>query len=299
MPVTGGSWQYPGMPTAAVLNQKGGVGKTTLTLGLAAAAQRAGDPVLVVDLDPQGSAGWAMGVEADDDHLAVGDVLRSGNPKVAEAAIVTSGWGEGIDVLPASRNLIDREADGWADESLHRLRRALEPVTGRYRSVLIDCAPSLGPTTMAGMTAADGVLLVVELSVLSVRGVEAVVETVEHVGKEHHPELDILGRARVTVVPSLWQEPFGRVAAESLGCGTPIIVSDAGGLRGIGDPACSQVVPAGDTGALALVMREAMSQPYWATEARQASRRRFLSHYSQEAVAGRLESALRSVLSAA
>ncbi len=193
MPVTGGSWQYPGMPTAAVLNQKGGVGKTTLTLGLAAAAQRAGDPVLVVDLDPQGSAGWAMGVEADDDHLAVGDVLRSGNPKVAEAAIVTSGWGEGIDVLPASRELIDREADGWADESLHRLRRALEPVTGRYRSVLIDCAPSLGPTTMAGMTAADGVLLVVELSVLSVRGVEAVVETVEHVGKEHHPELDILG----------------------------------------------------------------------------------------------------------
>jgi len=113
VPVTGGSWQYPGMPTAAVLNQKGGVGKTTLTLGLAAAAQRAGDPVLVVDLDPQGLAGWAMGVEADDDHLAVGDVLRSGNPKVAEAAIVTSGWGEGIDVLPASRNLIDREADGF------------------------------------------------------------------------------------------------------------------------------------------------------------------------------------------
>lgn len=123
---------------------------------------------------------------------------------------------------------------------------------------------------------------------------------VDYRGELAHTEvLEILGRARVTVVPSLWQEPFGRVAAESLGCGTPIIVSDAGGLRGIGDPACSQVVPAGDTGALALVIQEAMSRPYWATEARQASHRRFLSHYSQEAVAGRLESALRSVLSAA
>ena len=182
-----------GMSTVAVLNQKGGVGKTTLTLGLAAAAQRAGDPVLVVDLDPQGSAGWAMGVEADDDHLAVGDVLCTGDPKVAAAAIVTSGWGEGIDVLPASRNLIDREADGWAEESLDRLRRALAPEISRYRTVLIDCAPSLGPTTMAGLTASDGVLLVVELSALSVRGVQAVIDTIEHVGREHNPDLDILG----------------------------------------------------------------------------------------------------------
>ena len=181
------------MSTVAVLNQKGGVGKTTLTLGLAAAAQRAGDPVLVVDLDPQGSAGGAMGVEADDDHLAVGDVLRTGDPKVARASIVTSGWGEGIDVLPASRNLIDREADGREPGSVERLRRALGPVAEPYRTVLIDCAPSLGPTTMAGMTAAVGVLLVVELSALSVRGVEAVVDTIEHVGREHHPDLDILG----------------------------------------------------------------------------------------------------------
>jgi len=193
------------MPTAAVLNQKGGVGKTTLTLGLAAAAQRAGRPVLVVDLDPQGSAGWAMGVEADDDHLAVGDVLRTGDPKVAAASIVTSGWGEGIDVLPASRNLIDREADGWATESVDRLRRALEPSSHKYHTILIDCAPSLGPTTMAGMTAADGVLLVVELSVLSVRGVQAVLDTVEHIGREHNPTLDILG-AVVNRAPAVSSE---------------------------------------------------------------------------------------------
>ena len=113
---------------AAILNQKGGVGKTTVTLGLAAAAQRAGDRCLVVDLDPQGSAGWSMGVEASDDHLSVGDVLRTGDPEVAVAATVTSGWGEGVDVLPASRNLIDREADGRDLGSATRLRRALAPM---------------------------------------------------------------------------------------------------------------------------------------------------------------------------
>ena len=178
---------------AAVLNQKGGVGKTTITLGLAAAAQRAGDPCLVVDLDPQGSAGWAMGVEADDEHLSVGDVMRTGDPKVARAATVTSGWGEGIDVLPSSRNLIDREGDGYGTEAALRLRSAIEPMLDDYKVVLVDCAPSLGPTTRSGLTLADRVLLVVELSALSVRGAEAVLETVEEVWAEVNPRLDVGG----------------------------------------------------------------------------------------------------------
>ncbi len=178
---------------AAVLNQKGGVGKTTVTLGLAAAAQRAGDPCLVVDLDPQGSAGWAMGVEADDEHLSVGDVMRTGDPKVARAATVTSGWGEGIDVLPSSRNLIDREGDGYGADAALRLRSAVEPMLADYKVVLVDCAPSLGPTTRSGLTLADRVLLVVELSALSVRGAEAVLETVEDVWAELNPRLDVGG----------------------------------------------------------------------------------------------------------
>ena len=178
---------------AAVLNQKGGVGKTTVTLGLAAAAQRAGDPCLVVDLDPQGSAGWAMGVEADDEHLSVGDVMRTGDPKVARAATVTSGWGEGIDVLPSSRNLIDREGDGYGADAALRLRSAVEPMLDDYDVVLVDCAPSLGPTTRSGLTLADRVLLVVELSALSVRGAEAVLDTVEDVWAELNPRLDVGG----------------------------------------------------------------------------------------------------------
>ncbi len=177
----------------AVLNQKGGVGKTTVTLGLAAAAQRAGDPCLVVDLDPQGSAGWSMGVEAGDEHLSVGDVLRTGDPRVARAATVTSGWGEGVDVLPASRNLIDREGDGRSPEAALRLRTALSPMLDDYRYVFVDCAPSLGPTTRAGLATSDRVLLVVELSALSIRGAEAVLDTVEEVWAELNPTLDVGG----------------------------------------------------------------------------------------------------------
>ncbi len=191
----------------AVLNQKGGVGKTTVTLGLAAAAQRAGDPCLVIDLDPQGSAGWSMGVEASDEHLSVGDVLRTGDPKVARAATVTSGWGEGIDVLPASRNLIGREGDGGAPDAPLRLRRALAPMVDDYRYVLVDCAPSLGPTTRSGLALADRVLLVVELSALSIRGAEAVLAAVEEVWADINPDLDI-GGVIVNRAPAVSSEAF-------------------------------------------------------------------------------------------
>ncbi|MEI2696991.1 MAG: ParA family protein [Microthrixaceae bacterium] len=121
----------------SVLNQKGGVGKTTVTLGLASAAQLAGDPVLVVDLDPQGSAGWAMGVEASDDHLSVGDVLRTGDPRVAEAATVTSGWGEGVDVLPASREP-DRARGGRARQ--RRRRCGCGPRWSRWSGTTATCS---------------------------------------------------------------------------------------------------------------------------------------------------------------
>ncbi len=183
----------PVASVAAILNQKGGVGKTTITLGLTAAAQRAGDPCLVVDLDPQGSAGWALGVEASDDHLSIGDVIRTGDTRVAERATVTSGWGEGVDVLPASGNLIEREADGTDVATTLRLRAALAPLLERYRFVFVDCAPSLGPTTHAGLALADRVLLVVELSALSIRGAERVLEVVDEVWAGLNPDLDVGG----------------------------------------------------------------------------------------------------------
>lgn len=179
--------------TVAILNQKGGVGKTTITLGFAAAAQRAGDRCLVVDLDPQGSAGWAMGVESSDEHLSVGDAIRTGDPNVARAATVTSGWGEGVDILPSSRNLIDREADERGHAAALRLRNAVLPLAEDYDYVFVDCAPSLGPTTVSGLALADRVVLVAELSALSIRGAEAVLEVVDEVWSELNPAIDIGG----------------------------------------------------------------------------------------------------------
>lgn len=201
---------------AAVLNQKGGVGKTTVVLGLAAAAQRAGDRILVIDLDPQGSASWATGVEAGDDYLSVGDVIRTGDPSVAEAATVTSGWGEGVDVLPASFNLIDREGDPVDPESLGRLRRAVEPMLDRYRFVFIDCAPSLGPVTRTGLALADRLLLVVELSALSIRGAETVMRVIDEVWQDlgGGPEIGgvIVNRApAVSIEASRQEEALNRL----------------------------------------------------------------------------------------
>ena len=95
--------------TVAITNQKGGVGKTTVTLGLASAALAAGDKILVVDMDPQVSATYSLGVDASDKTLGTTDAL--GDPKTTKASIVESGWSADVHVLPASRILGERERE--------------------------------------------------------------------------------------------------------------------------------------------------------------------------------------------
>ncbi|MGY6501799.1 MAG: ParA family protein [Acidimicrobiales bacterium] len=179
--------------TVAVINQKGGVGKTTVTLGLASAAQRAGVRTLVVDLDPQGSSSWALGLDVDDATLSVSDAIAANRDGAAADIVVESGWGAPIDVLPAGRDLIDRDTDLRATDPAHRLRRALRGVTDHYELVLIDCAPSLGLTTRNGLAAADLALLVVEPSALSLRGVAAVTDAIDEAWDELNERLDIAG----------------------------------------------------------------------------------------------------------
>jgi chromosome partitioning protein len=176
--------------TVSITNQKGGVGKTTTTLGLASAAQAAGDHILVVDMDPQASATYSLGVDASDKTLGVSDVLV--DPKLMTEAIVESGWGTEIYVLPASRILASRERENTRNADL-RLRRALDELPDEYRLVLIDTPPSLGHNTLNALGAADFVLIVIELATHSLRGLTAVLDTIDEVWAELNPDLDIAG----------------------------------------------------------------------------------------------------------
>ena len=182
---------------AVLLNQKGGVGKTTVTLGLASAAAQAGHRVLVVDLDPQGSSTWVLGHDPTDDRPSTADVLgRTGAP----INVLVSGWGLEVDLVPASPSLQDHESG-----KPKRLRRALRQVAGDYDAVLIDCPPSLGNLTMSGLIAADLALIVVEPAALSLRGIGAVADAIDDVWNAQNTDLELAG-VIVNKVPAISSE---------------------------------------------------------------------------------------------
>ena len=174
---------------AAFLNQKGGVGKTTVTLGLASAAARGGHRVLVVDLDPQGSSTWVLGHDPAVEQ-----------PSSTAVTIVTSHWGAEVDLVPSSPSLHN-------DRSVTpgHLRRGLHRVAGQYDAVLIDCPPSLGNLTISGLTAADLALIVVDPAALGLRGIGAVADAIDQVWDNHNANLELAG-VIVNRVPAISAE---------------------------------------------------------------------------------------------
>ncbi|MCU1392166.1 MAG: putative Soj/ParA-related protein [Ilumatobacteraceae bacterium] len=169
----------------ALLNQKGGVGKTTVTLGLASAAAEAGHRVLVVDIDPQASSTWVLGIDPETVEVSTAEVIGKAG---AQDAIFESAWSELIHVMPASSRLQAREHG-----KPKRLREALHQVAEHYDAVLIDCPPSLGNLTTSGLTAADHAVIVVEPSALGLRGISAVADVIDEVWDEHNAELELAG----------------------------------------------------------------------------------------------------------
>ena len=190
--------------TIAILNQKGGVGKTTVTLGLASAAAAAGRRVLVVDLDPQAAASWVLGLDPDRLDLTVADVVGDGAAAVGEA-IRPSAWSEDVHVLPGSGALQDLEGG-----PSKRLRKALGAVVDDYEAILVDCPPSLGSLTRNALTASRHAVVVVEPSSLGLRGIGGVADLVDDVWDTTNPDLELAG-VILNRVPAVSREAERRI----------------------------------------------------------------------------------------
>jgi chromosome partitioning protein len=176
------------MVTYAVANQKGGVGKTTVTLAIAAALAGRGTRVLVVDLDPQASATKVLGVDVEE-RPTTADAMLEPERFVLRESVCATEWG--FDLAPSETALASRESRrAPADEFL--LRHQLEGLAG-YEVVLVDCPPSLGLLTVNALAAASRLLVVTEPSFLALQGIEELLETRELVHAHYNPALELAG----------------------------------------------------------------------------------------------------------
>ena len=184
-----------------VANQKGGVGKTTTTVNLAAGLAKVGQRVLMVDLDPQGNATMGSGVDKRSMELSVYDVLLE-SATVAEAAIRSEKCG--YTVLGANRELAGAEVELVELERRDkRLKTALAVVDVDYDFILIDCPPSLSMLTLNGLCSAHGVIVPMQCEYFALEGLTDLVNTIKQVHANLNPDLQIIGLLRVMFDPRI------------------------------------------------------------------------------------------------
>lgn len=173
----------------AVLNQKGGVGKTTTTVNVAAYLAKAGKSVLIVDFDPQGNATSGLGLDKHSLSATVYDVLFK---KTGAEHVVQETGIEGLYILPANPNLAAAEVELVSElQREHALKDALASLS--YDVVLIDCPPSLGLLTINALTAANQLLIPVQAEYYALEGLSQLLTVVQRVRAGLNPQLDLLG----------------------------------------------------------------------------------------------------------
>lgn len=182
-----------------IANQKGGVGKTTTAINLAAALARHKKRVLLIDLDPQGNATMGSGIDKRELSATVYQVLI-GESTIRDVKVASETGG--YDVVPANRELSGAEIDlVQMQERELQLKNAISQVSGEYDFVLIDCPPTLSLLTLNGLTAAHGVIIPMQCEYFALEGLSDLVNTIKRLYANINPDLRLIGLLRVMYDP--------------------------------------------------------------------------------------------------
>jgi chromosome partitioning protein len=175
----------------AIANQKGGVGKTTTTVNLAASLGVLEKKVLLIDADPQANATSGLGIEVDEVELGTYQLME--HTKTAEETIIQTS-SPNVDLIPSHIDLVAIEIELVdKDDREYMMKKALAGLRDKYDFILIDCAPSLGLLTLNALTAADAVIIPIQCEYFALEGLGKLLNTIKSVQRIHNPDLDIEG----------------------------------------------------------------------------------------------------------